>query len=160
MATRADANLAPPTGVAEEYPRENPVTEPVDTVGSADGEAVSRQVHDSLFDDVEALVDDVRTYVDTEVSFQKSRAKFVADRIKTAAIFGAGAGIVALIAAIALSIGLIIALTPLITAWGATAVVVLALGVVAYLLVRKARGAIEHMRRTLDTHAEGISDHE
>ncbi len=43
-----------------------------------------------------------------------------------------------MLALIGLTMGMIIALTPLITAWGATAVVVLTLLLIAYLLVWRA----------------------
>lgn len=95
----------------------------------------------SLADDLEALLDDARTYLDAEMSYQKTRAGFVADRLKKAAAFGAAAAYFAVLATIGLTVGLIIALTPLITAWGATAVVVFALLLLAYLLARKASQA-------------------
>lgn len=95
----------------------------------------------SLADDLEALVDDARTYLDAELSYQKTRAGFVANRLKKTIAFGVVAAYLAVLATIGLTVGLIIALTPLITAWGATAVVVLALLLVAYLAVRKASAA-------------------
>ena len=91
-----------------------------------------------LLDDLEALVEDARTYFDAEMSYQKTRAGFVADRLKKTIAFGVVAAYFAVLATIGLTVGLIIALTPLITAWGATAIVVLALLLAAYLLVRKA----------------------
>lgn len=101
---------------------------------ASDGTAGQR----SLFDDFEALIDDARTYFDAELSYQKSRAGFVANRIKKVVALGAVAAYFAVLATIGLTVGLIIALTPLISAWGATAVVVLALLLIAYLLVRAA----------------------
>ena len=95
----------------------------------------------SLYDDLEALLTDARTYFDAELTYQKSRAGFVANRLKTAVAFGAVAAFFAVLATIGLTVGLIVALTPLITAWGATAVVVLGLLLVAYLLVRRASKA-------------------
>ncbi|MBH5322565.1 phage holin family protein [Aurantiacibacter sediminis] len=95
----------------------------------------------SLFDDVEALIDDARTYVDAELSYQKTRASFVGNRVKKTIAFGIVAAFFAVLATIGLTVGLIIALTPLVTAWGATAIVVLAWLLVAYLLARKAGNA-------------------
>ena len=95
----------------------------------------------SLGDDIEAFFGDARTYLDAEMSYQKTRAGFVADRLKRTIAFGAVAAYIAVLATIGLTVGLIIALTPLITAWGATALVVLALLLIAYLLVRKAARA-------------------
>ena len=92
----------------------------------------------SLIEDLEALVDDARTYIDAELTYQKTRAAFISDRLKKTIIFGVAAAAIAFLAAIGLTVGLIIALTPLITGWGATAVVVIVWLVAAYLLVRKA----------------------
>jgi hypothetical protein len=78
----------------------------------------------SLRDDVEALIDDGKTYLETELVFQKTRAAFVADRAKGAVIFGAIAILLAFLALIGLTVGLILALAPLLTAWGASALVV------------------------------------
>ena len=78
----------------------------------------------SLIEDVSALIDDSKTYLHAELNFQKTRASFAADRAKRAAIFGVAAATFGWLALVGLTVGLIIALTPLIGAWGATAVVV------------------------------------
>lgn len=113
-----------------EYPQADPAAEPERTAGTR-----------SLAEDLESLVEDARIYIDAELSYQKTRAGFVADRLKKTIAFGAVAAFLAVLALIGLTVGLIIALTPLITAWGATAVVVLGLLLLAYLLVRKAANA-------------------
>jgi hypothetical protein len=92
----------------------------------------------SLREDVEALIEDGRTYLEAELVFQKTRAAYVADRAKGAVIYGAIAAVLAFLALIGLTVGLIIALAPLITAWGASAVVVVALLLAAGLCVRTA----------------------
>ena len=92
----------------------------------------------SLLEDVEDLLLDARTYFDAELTYQVSRASFVGGSIKRIAVFGIAALVLALFAFCALTIGLIIALTPLVTAWGATAIVVGAMLLVAFLLVRAA----------------------
>lgn len=91
------------------------------------------------------LVEDLRTYVDAELNYQKTRASFVADRIKKTIVFGAVAAFVAVLALIGLTMGLIIALTPHLTAWGATAVVVLGLLLIAAYLASKAGKAWNSM---------------
>lgn len=88
----------------------------------------------SLVDDVKALVEDGATYLEAELQFQKSRAMFVVDRGKSGAIYGVAAAAVVHLALIGLVVGAIFALTPLITAWGATAVVVGALLIAAAIL--------------------------
>ena len=92
----------------------------------------------SLIDDVEALIDDARTYLGAELSYQKSRAAFVSDRLKKTIVFGVGAGVLGFIAAIGLTVGLIIALTPLVTGWGATAIVIGVELLIVYLLIKRA----------------------
>jgi len=92
----------------------------------------------SLIDDIESLVDDGRAYLGAELSYQKTRASFVSNRLKKTIVFALGAAVVGFVAFIGLTVGLIIALTPLLTGWGATAVVVGLLLLVAFLLVQKA----------------------
>ena len=74
----------------------------------------------SLREDVEALIEDGKTYLETELVYQKTRAAFVADRAKGAVIFGAVAILLAFLALVGLTVGLIFALTPLLTAWSRT----------------------------------------
>lgn len=92
----------------------------------------------SLLEDVQALIDDGRTYLEAELVFQKTRVAFVADRAKAAVFFGAVAAAFGFVALIGLAVGLIIALRPLLTAWGAAAVVVLMLAILALLAARAA----------------------
>ncbi len=78
----------------------------------------------TLRDDITALVDDARTYAEAEIAFQKTRAGLAG---KTA---GRALGLLVLavvllhIALIALAVGAVIALAPLVTIWGAIAIVV------------------------------------
>ncbi|MFA9201762.1 MAG: phage holin family protein [Cypionkella sp.] len=95
--------------------------------------------NDSLTDDIRHLVGDGRTYLEAELQYQKSRAALVLDRSKSGAIYGAVAAVFGHLALIALVVGLVIALAPLITAWGATALVAGLLLVVALLFARMAR---------------------
>ena len=103
---------------------------PVDSSGDA---------QPSLVDDVKALLDDGKTYLEAELQFQKSRAAFAVDRGKSGAIYGIAAAAVVHLALIALVVGAIFALSPLITAWGATALVVGALLIAGALLGLAAR---------------------
>lgn len=145
------AGLAPPAGSDEaltpDYPQDAAAT-------AADEPAEVR----SLADDLEALVEDARLYFDAELSYQKSRAGFVANRLKKTIAFGAVAAFLAVLALIGLTVGLIIALTPLITAWGATAVVVLGILLVAYILVRKAGKAWNDLTGAMKEEEDPASD--
>jgi hypothetical protein len=92
----------------------------------------------SLLEDLHALYNDGKTYASAELAFQKTRAGFVARKLQSVAVFGAGAALVALLAAIGLTVGAILSLETLIGPLGATAVVVIVLLIVAFLCARVA----------------------
>jgi hypothetical protein len=92
----------------------------------------------SLLEDLHALYNDGKTYASAELAFQKTRAGFAAGKLKSVAVFGAGAAVVALLAAIGLTVGAILSLETLIGPLGATAVVVIVLLIVAFLCARVA----------------------
>lgn len=77
----------------------------------------------SLVDDVRQLVDDGKTYVEAELAYQSTRAQFVAKNASKAAIMGLGGAVFVLIALIALSVGVLIGLIPLVGIWLSTAIV-------------------------------------
>ena len=110
---------------------------PVDDETSA---GMSAPVDDSLIEDVRNLVDDGKTYLEAELQYQKSRAALVAGRGRSGAIYGVIALALVHLALVALVVGLVIALAPLITAWGATAAVAGALAVIAAVFAVKAKG--------------------
>jgi len=104
----------------------------------------------SLRDDVEALIEDGKTYLETELVYQKSRAAFVADRAKVTIIFGAIAALLGFLALIGLTVGLIIALAPLLTTWGSSALVVALLLLGAWLAMRAASARWAGLMQALD----------
>ena len=108
----------------------------------------------SLRDDVEALIEDGRTYLETELVYQKTRAAFVADRAKGAVIFGAVAILLAFLALIGLTVGLIFALAPLLTAWGASTLVVGLLVVGALIAGRTAAGRWSRLMQSIEGETE------
>ena len=79
---------------------------------------------DSLMGEIGALIDDGRTYAEAEIAFQKTRAKLAGRTIGVAAGSLVLAIILLHIALLALAVGLVIALAPLVTIWGAIAIVV------------------------------------
>ena len=92
----------------------------------------------SLVDDVRDLIDDGRTLMEAELAFQKARAAFAGTGIKSIAMLGGLAAVLAIFALFALVFGAILALSPLVTSWGATAIVVGILGASAALAARMA----------------------
>ena len=147
MTLPEDDRIAPPTRGDAELPvlEEPPV--------SADDAAMAELR--SLRDDVEALIEDGKTYLETELVFQKTRAAFVADRAKGAVIYGAIAAFLAVLALIGLAVGLIIALAPLLTAWGSSAVVVGALLIGAFIFVRMASSRWNSLMSAIQGSPEG-----
>jgi len=78
---------------------------------------------ESLFEEASALIDDTRTYVEAELTFQKTRAKLAGSLVGTSLALVIVALILLHIAFLALAVGLVIALEPLVTIWGAIAIV-------------------------------------
>jgi Flp pilus assembly protein TadB len=117
------------------------------TPADEDGERDLR----SLRDDVEALIEDGKTYLESELVYQKTRAAFVADRAKGAVIYGAMAAAFGVLALIGLTVGLIIALTPLLTAWGASALVVGLLLIAAFLAMRAASRRWKRLMQAIES---------
>lgn len=87
----------------------------------------------SLVDDVRQLVEDGRTLLEAELAYQKSRAAVAGLGLKAIAGWGALALALAFFALMALVMGLLLALTPLLGGWGAMGAVVLALVLAAAL---------------------------
>lgn len=129
MTPPADAGIAPPVRDDADMP-EAPEEAPLADEGD----------DRSLLEDVRALIDDGKTYLEAELGYQKTRAAYVADRAKGVVVFGAIAALLAFLALVGLTVGLIIALSPWLTAWGASALVVALLLVSAGLAARAAAG--------------------
>ncbi|MET1756238.1 phage holin family protein [Novosphingobium sp. RD2P27] len=99
----------------------------------------------SLNEDLQQLAQDARAYAEAEFQFQKSRAAYTASATKSIAVFAIAALVLVFFATMALVVGLVIALAPLITAWGSTAVVTLALLGAAVFLLIKAKKRFDRM---------------
>jgi len=100
------------------------------------GEDALEDTHNvSLTAEIAALVEDGKNYAEAELAFQKTRAGFVAKRGKSAALYGLFALGFIHLALIALVVGALIGLMPVLGPWGATATVVGVLLVVAVILL-------------------------
>lgn len=88
---------------------------------------------ESLVEELGAVIDDAKNYAAAELAFQKTRGKLLGKSVGIAL----GAVVLAIIllhlALIAMAVGFVIALEPLVTIWGAIAIVVgvMLLGVAA-----------------------------
>ena len=136
MTPSPDAGIAPLVRDDADIPEPSDDAPPADGAGDYGGDPAGDDR--SLVEAVRALIDDGKTYLEAELGFQKTRAAFVADRAKSAMVFGAIAALLGFLALVGLTVGSIIALTPLLTAWGASALVVAVLLLAAVLAVRAA----------------------
>lgn len=115
----------------------------------------------SLLADLEALFSDLKVYYDAEIAFQKTRAAFLVDSLKRTIVFAVVGAFFASLATIGLALGVIIALTPLIGPWLATALVVgVLLAAAAYFLLKasKSWGGMMHAMRDDEAKPEVSKD--
>ncbi|WP_394728205.1 phage holin family protein [Altererythrobacter sp. GH1-8] len=115
------------------------------------GDEDSLKREPGLSDEVLALIADGRTYAEAEFAFQKSRLSYSAQQGKSAALSVLAALAFLHLALIALVVGAVLALTPYLTAWGATAAVVGVLLLATLFVLLKARN---RARNIADAFAE------
>jgi hypothetical protein len=115
-----------------------------DAPASSGGEDVPA---DSLVDDLSALIEDGQTYLAAELAYQKSRLSFASAQGKVGMVLVLGALGFVHLALIALVVGLVFALAPVLTPFGATAAVALALLLLAALFAVAARKRIAAISR-------------
>ncbi len=104
----------------------------------------------SLASDIEALFDDGKTYLEAELAYQKSRAVFAGNRVKWSLVYGAAAFGFLHLALIALVVGAVMALTPLIGPWLAMLAVTILLLAGAALFITRLRGKLREVRSVFD----------
>jgi hypothetical protein len=93
----------------------------------------------ALVSEVRQLAADAKTLAEAELAYQSSRARLAGSAAKGVALHGLVAFVLAVFALVALVVGLLLALTPLVTAWGATAIVAGGLGLLALLSALRAK---------------------
>ncbi len=103
----------------------------------------------SLADDLRQLADDSKSFAKAEAAYQKARVAYAGDQARGLAIRGGLALAFVFFALMALTLGLVLALTPLLTAWGATAVVVAGLLLLAWIVAASAAAKWRSMVRML-----------
>lgn len=104
----------------------------------------------SLLTDVVTLFEDAKNYLQAETAFQQSRAAFVSSRLKFAALYGAAAFGVFHLALIAIAVGLVIALAPLVGPWLATLIVGASLIIAGLFFVRRLKSQIGAIRSAFE----------
>lgn len=103
----------------------------------------------SLVEDVLALVDDGKMLAEAEIDFQKKRAVYVAGQAKGITVLFVAAAVFGFLALIALTVGLVMALGPIITFWGSTAVVTGLWGILALILASKGAARIRKVQSVI-----------
>lgn len=112
----------------------------------ATGEAAR---HRHLEDDLRGLFDRGLAFAMTEVELQKARGAYAAGKIKWVAILGGLALVLAFFSLVALTVGLVIALTPMLGALGATFAVFVGLLIVGLACALIAAGQWKSMIKAL-----------
>ena len=111
---------------------------------SQDTQPPAPTYNESLVEELGAVIDDAKLYATAELAFQKTRAKILGKSVGIAA----GAIVLALIllhvTIIALAVGLVLALQPLVGIWGAIAIVVgvMLIGVAALVMAAGSKGRL------------------
>lgn len=105
-------------------PPDDSITDSVLDPSGTDAAEEDSNSFTTLRDDVTALVDDARTYAEAEIAFQKTRAALAGKSAGRALVLLVLAAVLLHIALIALAVGAVIALAPVVTIWGAIAIVV------------------------------------
>lgn len=98
----------------------------------------------ALREDIAVLIEDARTYAEAELRFQKTRAEIAGKSAGRALVLLVLALVLLHIALIALAVGAVIALAPLVSVWGAIAIVVgvLLAGVAVLVFAARRDGAL------------------
>jgi len=111
------------------------------------GPFVSKGSDPTLIEMVRLLVGNARLLAEAEVELRKAQAAFVARHAKRIALLVVLALFFLFFLLMALVVGLLLALTPLIGGWGAMGVVLLALGIATGLCVRGALRGVKSIAR-------------
>ena len=106
-----------------ETPDDMSAPEPTDAGPSDPAPPPPPRFDESLVEEAAALIDNTRTYAQAELGFQKTRARLAGKSVGLALVLAIIALILLHIAFLALAVGLVMALAPLMTIWGAIGIV-------------------------------------
>lgn len=110
---------------------------------------------EGIVDEVSHVVDDGIAYAQAEIAFQKTRASLAGKSAGFAAVYLIVALVVFHIALLALAVGLVMALAPLVTIWGAIAIVVGTLLLLTAWLGLKAKGQADRISALFASEDDG-----
>jgi hypothetical protein len=104
---------------------------------------------ESLLEELRLLAQDARNMAEAEMAYQSSRAAFLAEGLRGIAILAGVAVVFAIFSLLGLTVGLLIALTPLVSAWGATGIVAGGLALLAVIALVRAKGRWKYVSAVL-----------
>ncbi len=145
-----------PDGVSEADPI-GPASAENDPAPPPPKDDLSPEPHfeEGVVDDLSNLIDDGISYAQAEIAFQKTRAALAGKSAGFAALYVVVALFLLHIALLALAVGLVIALEPLVTIWGAIAIVVGGLLLLTAWLGLKARGRAQRISALFSGNSNG-----
>lgn len=108
----------------------------------------------SLLADIGTLIDDGRTLVEAEIAYQKTRAGYAARQAIYLAIGVGCIAVLLVLALMALVLGIVLALAPALTPWGAGFAVAGVLGLAALLGLAMAVGAWRNLGKAFGGNEE------
>jgi hypothetical protein len=114
----------------------------------------------SLIDELRQMIGEARIYAEAEAKYQKARVGYGARSIKSIIIYGALGAALVFFSLMALTLGLVLALTPLLSALGATAAVVLTLLLAAFVCAKLAMSRFSGMMLVMRGDKPDSSDRE
>ena len=100
----------------------------------------------TLVEDLRRLAAETREYAKAEIAFQKSRAVYAGAETRSILALAVGIAVCAFFAAMAFVVGLVFALAPLLTRWGAMAAVTLGLLLLAALCTLSVKKRIARLK--------------
>lgn len=127
----------------------------MDTDAPAWASSYSTQDDASLREDLTLLAADAKSFVTAELAYQKTRAAYASGQAKIISLLGVVAAVFVFFALMSAVVGTVIALGPVLGAWGAMAAVTGALLLIA---VISAIIALNHLRRMKAVLSEGGGD--
>lgn len=105
----------------------------------------------SLAQELRQLANEAKSVAQTELAFQKSRAAYAGAETKTIALLFGVALVIAFFALMALVVGVVIALGPILGPWGAMAAVTIVLLIAAGLCAFTAMGRLSRMMKIVSS---------
>lgn len=126
-----------------------PVTPSAPSPGEAAATVAENSGLGSLAGDLRELADNAQTLVEAELAYQSARAAYAWNRGSGIAIWLIVAATAGFFAVVALVVGLLLALIPLVGVWGSLGIVAASLTLLAVFALLRASGKFKRMRTVL-----------